>query len=341
MYENEEHKKRVIERGDGYEYIGSYRYNETTIDGKKSKSHIRVKCPYCGKEYDVRLSSFSGKRKVKCTNCCNTYENSFAYHIQQELQESLNKYWDWEKNNQLGINPYHIKPQSSKKIWIKCNETDYHGSYLVAPHNFHNGTRCPYCVNQKIHPKDSFGQYLIDTYGDNAIEKYWSKKNTLNPFEIAPKSNNKKVWILCQNNKIHNVNGGYNIQPTHFVQGCRCSMCDVSNGEERIMEVLDKFNLTYIYDKPYFCDLLSDLGNPLRPDFILPDHKIWIEYDGGLHFEFKKSIHKTEENFNLQIKYDERKDKYAKEHDWKLIRIPYWKFDNIEEILDRELNLRE
>lgn len=34
IYQNEEHKRRVIERGDGYEYIGSYHRNEVTLDGK-------------------------------------------------------------------------------------------------------------------------------------------------------------------------------------------------------------------------------------------------------------------------------------------------------------------
>ena len=75
MYYNEEHKKKVIERGDGYTYIGSYRCNEITIDGKysKNKSYIRVKCPYCGSEYDIRLNSFVSKKKSKCTMCCHKY----------------------------------------------------------------------------------------------------------------------------------------------------------------------------------------------------------------------------------------------------------------------------
>ena len=103
MYFNEKHKERVENRRDGYIYIGSYHKNEETIDGKnKNKNkikrgnvHIRVKCPYCRKEYDVRLEGFN--KGNKCTNCCNSYKNSLAYYIQQELKEPLNKYWDWEK----------------------------------------------------------------------------------------------------------------------------------------------------------------------------------------------------------------------------------------------------
>lgn len=92
MYFNEKHRQRVINRGDGYIYVCSYKLNEITIDKKKSKMHIRIKCPYCGEEYDVRLDHF--KKGIRCSHCCNKYENSFAYYIQQELKEPLNKYWD-------------------------------------------------------------------------------------------------------------------------------------------------------------------------------------------------------------------------------------------------------
>lgn len=308
MYFNEEHNQIVIDRGDNYEYIGSYKTNEVTIDGKNKKgngSYIRVKCPFCGKKYDVRLNSFARGNKSNCKYCCNSYENSFAYYIQVELGEGLNKYWDWEKNT---VNPYHIYKSSGKtKIWIKCIKTDYHdsypilpanfvkgdrcpycnrnsgkvhpkdsfaqwgidnidkdfltkywsdkntlnpwqltphstnkihiycqekdyhndeGGYPITPANFCNGNRCPYCVNQKIHPKDSFGQWLIDTYGDDAIEKYWSPKNKLDPFTIAPKINNKKVWILCQEKDYHNDNKGYPISPLNFYKGARCPYCN-------------------------------------------------------------------------------------------------------------------
>ena len=232
MYFNEEHNQIVISRGDNYEYIGTYKYNEVTIDGKNKKgngSYIKVKCPFCGKKYDVRLSSFNGKKKVKCKYCCNKYENSFAYYIQVELGESLNKYWDWEKNT---VNPYLItKGKSDEKIWIKCTKTDYHDSYPILLNNFIKGQRCPYCVGKKVHPKDSFGQWLIDEFGDDAIEKYWSPKNTLDPFTIAPKINNKKVWILCQKKDYHNDEGGYPITPLNFYKGNRCPYCNRNSGK--------------------------------------------------------------------------------------------------------------
>lgn len=233
MYFNEEHKQRVINRGDNYTYIGSYRTKEITIDGKcdKSGSMIRVKCPYCGKEYDVRLNSFVN-RGDKCFHCCNKYENSFAYHIEVELGENLNKYWNWDKNNKLGINPYYIsKSKNDIKVWIKCQEKDYHndnGGYEVSPNKFHNKRRCPYCHKRKIHPKDSFAQWGINTFGDDFLEKYWSEKNNelgIDPWKISAQSNNKNIYILCQDKDYHNDEGGYITSSSVFYKGIRCSYC--------------------------------------------------------------------------------------------------------------------
>lgn len=232
MYYNEEHKKRVEERGDGYIYIGSYHRNEETIDGKnKNKNkikrgnvYIRVKCPYCEKEYDVQLSGFIGKYKVKCTNCCNEYENSFAYYIQVELGESLNKYWNWGENN---VNPYLINKKSNIKIKIYCQEKEYHnndGGYEITPYRFYKGSRCGYCYNSKVHPKDSFAQWGIDTFGEDFLEKYWSGKNKINPWEIKPQSA-KKIWLLCQEKDYHNDYGGYKITADAFYYGNKCSYC--------------------------------------------------------------------------------------------------------------------
>lgn len=236
MYYNEKHKQMVENRGDAYEYIGSYKSNEITIDGKCLKkgkqTYIKVKCPYCGKKYYVSLINFT-KKKVKCTYCCNSYEKSFAYHIQQELGEDLNKYWDWEKNT---VNPYHIYKSSNKtKVWIKCTKTDYHESNLISPANFVRGDRCPYCSTRrgKVHPKDSFAQWGIDNIDKDFLTKYWSNKNDelgINPWKLTPHSG-ETVWILCQEKDYHNDNNGYPITPANFYNGKRCPYCVNHNGK--------------------------------------------------------------------------------------------------------------
>ena len=45
----------------------------------------------------------------------------------------------------------------------------------------------------------------------------------------------------------------------------------------------------------------------------------------------------AEDKFKETQENDKIKNEYAKKHNWKLIRIPYWDFDKIEEILEKEL----
>lgn len=275
MYFNEKHKQMVENRG--YIYIGSYDRKEVTLDGKNKKMnkiHIKVECNYCGKKYDVDIYSF--RNGVNCTNCCGSYEKSFAYYIQHELGESLNKYWNWKKNT---VNPYHIYKNSSKtKVWIKCTKTDYHESTFMTTASFHEGNRCPYCTNNqgKIHPKDSFGQWLIDIYGNDAIEKYWSPKNTLDPFNIAPKSSSTQVWILCQKKDYHNESGGYQLTTDKFTSGRGCPYCSLKGKHIHPKDSFAQWGIDNI-DKDFLIKYWSK-KNTLDPWKIAPrsTNEIWI-----------------------------------------------------------------
>lgn len=326
MYFNEKHRQRVINRGDNYEYIGSYKLNETTIDKKKSKMHIRVRCPYCGKEYDVRLDQFDNASK--CSYCCNEYENSFAYHIEVELGERLEDYWDFEENSRLGINPWNIYKSSTDKIYIWCQDKWYHGSYCVIANKFTSkGTRCCFCKGNKIHRQDSFG-YL---YPEKI--KYWSSNNDKSPYEVRPKSHDEHKFI-CEEcgeefeRRLDNLNRFDKVI---------CNDCNNSQLEEITKRILQKYNIEYISQKEYK-GLLGLGGGNLSYDFYLPQYNTLIECQGIQH---KKWIEGwiTKEGFERQLEHDRRKKQYAIDHNINFLEIWYYDIDNIEEILIKQLNL--
>ena len=279
MKQSKKHKKTVEERG--YIYLFTYEIGEYTIDKHKLIKdtripYMRIICPYCKTEYDVRCSGFINENQ-QCTHCCHEYEKSFAYYIEEELGLDLNDIWDWEENGRRNINPWDITNTNDKKVWIWCQDKWYHGSYPITIAHFKEGNRCGYCKNKKIHKWDSFG-YL---YPEKA--KYWSKNNDKSPFEVAPKTNDKYKFI-CQEcgEEFDRALGNMN----RYDNGVVCKECNSSQGETKIIRWLDKNNIEYIHNKPYFNDLLSNLGYPLKPDFILSNKKIWIEYDGKQHFEW-------------------------------------------------------
>ena len=209
-------------RNKEYELIREFKIGDMLPNGKVAKKrYFELKHIYCGNIYVVGKEHFI-YRGDECQKCCQKYENSFAYHIEVELNEPLEKYWDFEKNT---VNPYHISKNSHTKVWIKCTETDYHGSYETTCVVFLRNSRCPYCVNHhgRVHPLDSFAQYHIDNTDKDFLAKYWDYDlNKTIPFELTPHSN-KKIWIKCQQKDYH---GSYEVRCADFTNGNRCPYCN-------------------------------------------------------------------------------------------------------------------
>lgn len=335
MYYNEEHKHMVENRGDAYEYIASYKSNEITIDGKGGKgdrSFIRVKCPYCGYKYDVSYSQFKNKN-VKCTHCCNSYENSFAYHIEVELGKKIEDYWDFEENGRLEINPYLIyKSTKIIKVWIWCQDNWYHGSYDITPDKFVQGRKCPYCnpsASKKIHPLDSFGAL----YPEKA--KYWSDKNKISPLKVFPHINKNYIFNCekCGKETIKNMN-----TLSYRNTGVICEKCTGSELEQNTKEILEKYNIKYNREVKYD-DLIGTRNGNLSYDFYLPDYNLLIECQGEQHEHFVKWLQKSYERFERQLEHDRRKKQYSIDHNINFLEIWYYDIDNIEQILTKQLNL--
>ena len=103
---------------------------------------------------------------------------------------------------------------------------------------------------------------------------------------------------------------------------------------------MKEFNVEYIAQYTY---LNCKDKRALPFDFYIPSLNICIEYDGEYHYKpikFKnQSEEETKNNFKIRVEHDNIKTQYCLDNNIKLIRIPYWEFDNIENILKQELNL--
>ena len=121
-------------------------------------------------------------------------------------------------------------------------------------------------------------------------------------------------------------------------QSCGCL---VSKGESLLHLLLSQLNIKYEVQKTF-----DDCRNPfteakLKFDFYLPDYNCCIEYDGIQHFEYSNTGWDTKEDFQQRVFRDELKNKYCRQNNISLIRIPYWDFDilNEEYILNKLNNL--
>lgn len=273
---------------------------------------------------------------ISCKQC-----NSFAmYLINTYGDNALDLYWDWEKNNESSINPWEIASQYNKKVWIKCQEKDYHLSYEVSCNDFYNGKRCPYCSRNggKLHPLDSLGQYIINNYGQEFLDKIWGDKNKKSPYKYSIGSN-KKVWFKCPDGKhddylrtIHNSNS-YEF---------RCISCINERKEsflqEKIRLYLESLEYTILHE--YNCTIVpknpktknSGGNNSLPYDNEIKELKLIIECHGIQHYELggwhdlqSKTNNTTPE---YELYYQQLKDRYkrmyAKSQGYNYLEIPYW-----------------
>ena len=294
--------KEIVENK-GYKLLSKEYVNNNT--------KLSFLCPN-GHEYETIFSCF--QQGHRCPECAKEYYGDYCKLKYEDVKEYIESF-GYKLLSEAYVN-------NNTKLIICCpNGHNYHVRYA----NFKQGNRCPYC--KRIDYKEvkmeveKFGYKLLSTFND-----------------IAEKLNgtvgiSTNIKVKCPNPN-HEI---YEVKLSKFInRKDRCPYCNVSKGEQKIMDWLNKNEIQYIYDKPYFKDLLSPSNNLLRPDFILPDYKIWIEYDGEFHY--KKMY--EDDSFEIMLEHDKIKNIYAENAGWKLIRIPYWDFDNIEEILKCELNLK-
>lgn len=241
------------------------------------------------------------------------YKETIAYHIEVELGLNLDDVWNWDKNNELGINPYEISYGSKNKIWLYCLEHDYHNydregnkiGYEIRCASFHDGSRCGYCRKgvgkTNIHYKDSLAYNYPDVAKMIAIPK-----NNLT-FEDCYKiacSSSKKFYFKC--NKCNIVsNKKYSLNAVNIIN-YSCEFC--SDG----LPITEKFmaNIFKQLDIKFKTQLnKSDFKwcENFRYDFYLPSLNMIIETHGKQHYEDsgKNSSWKSleQEQWNDLFKY--------------------------------------
>jgi hypothetical protein len=313
-------RQDILERWD-FE-LNDCKPNEITY-GTDNKYYF--KCPKGLHESELKeINSLTSGRNntFECYKCGSVAQ----WGIDNLGTDFLDKYWDYEKNV---VNPWEIPYGYDNKVYIKCQEKDYHGSYDVLCRSFVKGNRCPFCRGMRVHPKDSLGQLLEN----NNLLNIWSDKNKKSPYEFAPMSHQKVYW-KCPD--------GHEDYPRSILDSnsCnfRCPMCQNYVGELSISNHLIENNVDYIPQKTFPDCKYKSL---LKFDFYLLDFITCVEYQGIQHYEPRDFAGRgkewAEEQFKLiQIK-DQIKRDYCKNNNIKLIEIPYWEFDNIETILKENL----
>ncbi|MGG3891982.1 DUF2726 domain-containing protein [Metabacillus fastidiosus] len=277
---------------------------------KGDNEYILIIHNKCNHNYKVKPSNFiQGTRCPECRGTKKKTTEKFKQEVYDLIKDEYTVLGDYQSNR--------------TKIRIRHNICDY--VYDVVPGNFLRGARCSKCMGVKKKNTEIFKQEVFNLVEDSylVIGEY---SNTISKIKMR-----------------HEECGfEFDVSPNKFLNGTRCPYCNASKGEFTIANWLKKNNIMH---KPQykFDDCKNILSLPF--DFAVFDNKnklkLLIEYDGEGHFEpfrFSKDKNKMLEKLRETQRNDSIKNRYCENNNIPLLRIPYWEFDNIEEILERELN---
>lgn len=227
-------------------------------------------------------------------------------------------------NYQLLDDEYHGCKQ---KMHFLCKKHIFQGVQLNSIDNIvNNHHACKYCGYQELKQKKMLP---IDVVKNLCVEKnieyqgrYLSNHNSYIQY-ICPKHLNAGIQEMTLDHL-----------RASFVP---CRFCQISSGELRVKQFLDKHYIKY-----NFQHMFDDCKHKrtLEFDFYLPQKNTVIEFDGKQHFQMMKYAKTNEENirqFQLGQLRDEIKNQYCIQKNIRMLRIPYWEFDNIETILSEKL----
>ena len=212
--------------------------------------------------------------------------------------------------------------EANGKILVLCDKGHIHFSNIM---NFkHNEVRCPICFEERRR-KTSIISYeeRVKQIENEGYKMKTSKEEYVN--------GDTEIILVCNH-------GHEYITTMHsFITGTRCPYCNMSKGEIKIEEILLKYNINdYIFQ--YRFEKCKHIRT-LPFDFYIPSLNTVIEYDGKQHFKYGCFNMTLLDLMNLKHR-DNIKTRYCNDNNIKLIRVPYWDYKNIEEILVKELKLK-
>ena len=244
----------------------------------RSRTQKATGCPECSRK---KRTAARTKTYVKKHGC-----------ITNSL---LLKEWNYQKNEELGLSPEALTPNSSKEALWTCATCGHEWAAKIA--NRSNGRGCPLCANKVI----VIGiNDLCTTHPFLVKEWDYERNGELLPQHVSYGMGKKVGWICPRGHK-------YKATILHRSSGTNCPICNsgrqTSFAEQAVLYYVKKL---YPNAVGRFTDIFD---NGMELDIYIPEIRYAIEYDGSF--------------WHQQNKYDREHRKYeiCKSHGIKLIRI--------------------
>lgn len=264
-------------------------------EGTHTKAHFV--CPKCGYKwfneiryvvkYNGGCKSCSEKKRVESWIKTKKNNSKSLFITNPELE----KEWDYEKNNEIGLDPNFVFAGTNKEAYWICRLNHSYKAYIS--NRALKRTGCTYCAGQAV--LKGFNDFAT-TRKDLLKEWDYEKNNEIGlfPDEIMRGSHEPANWVCPLGHsyvkKVHDRDSGH---------GCtKCAKESQTSFPEQAI---------YFYVSKVFKDAKNRYGRP-EIDIFIPSLNFGIEYD-GLYAHKKKQ------------KSEKKKNEILKSRKIKLIRI--------------------
>lgn len=294
-------------------FINNTNYYLLLSDEYFGRDEYLVVCDIYDYKYKTTFSNFCIQMKRKCK----------LYEVSPYNPFSINNIQNYIENNNLKIK-YHSGKyinDTSKNLSFQClncgNFFDSSWGYIKS------GKGLCKCVTLWRINCDHNNLVI----NEPIISSEWDYENNEDtPEEYTVGAHDYKNWIcgIC--------GFKWSAKISSRCSGRCCPKCDESNGEKKIANFLNENNIEFIQE---FIIPECKYKRTLPFDFYLSDCGVLIEYDSVLHY--KDKFNNPEEFALVQLR-DNIKTQFCINNNIPLLRIPYWDFNNIEQILEQELS---
>lgn len=292
-------------------------YNYDKVNYINSKTKVEIICSKHGEFWQRPNDHLSGYGCPKCGIEKNAYNHTTS--VEDFAKDLLIKFGNKIRINQSTYTNLYTPAEFICPI---------HGSFINKPawvyKTRHGCPKCGYIEGgrAKALTTEEFIEKAKNVYGD-----YY------NYSKVEYEQTEKEVCIICPEH------GEFFIRPHSFLNGCHCPKCSASLGELKIINYLDNHNISYKFQYSLDVEEIARKTSIVILDFYLEYKGVTfiIEFNGIQHYEHIEFFH-TEEEFEDQLRRDQKLREYCKQNNIVLIEIPYFKISETENILDNYFN---
>lgn len=300
-----------------------YENNSTKLD---------IQCS-CGEIFKVSFNTFKKDEQWQCKSCGEKKRiksmqdrvDGFKYYTYEDVKSIIES-----KTDLVLLSEEYNGCFDELKLKCSCGEIFYKPfNTIIYNINFGKRNLCPKCIKKGNDEEFRLKEKDIQ----KSIFNFYKKEKFILLNYDEYKNNRTLLKFKCSEcgevftSTVHALTTG---------DGRLCPNCDppYSKGEMVIKNFLDNNNIEYIQEKTF---KECRYYNPLRFDFYLPNYNCCIEYDGEQHYK-EINFFGGERGYEERKRNDSIKNKYCKENNISLLRIPYFNFNNIDNILNAFLD---